>query len=245
MPFIGAVEILIVVGAVLGGFVSGLTGFGTGITALPVWLYAVSPTLAAPLVVLCSLTAQLQTIHRIRHAIDWRRILPFVAGGALGVPVGTAILPLVEVEAFRRFVGGILIAYCLTLIATRAGALRIAAGRLADGCVGLAGGVLGGLAGLSGIPPILWSRFRSWDKDAQRSLFQVFNLSILALSGVSMAMAGFVTRDLFLLALVALPGTIVGAYIGRRLYDRLETARFDTIVLALLGLAGLTLVLNP
>ncbi|MEM1045475.1 MAG: sulfite exporter TauE/SafE family protein [Pseudomonadota bacterium] len=245
MPFIGGVEILIVIGAVLGGFVSGLTGFGTGITALPVWLYAVSPALAAPLVVVCSLAAQLQTIHRIRHAIDWRRILPFIAGGALGVPIGTAILPLVEVEPFRRFVGLLLITYCVALIATRTGTMRLAAGRFADGCVGLAGGVLGGLAGLSGIPPILWSRFRSWDKDAQRSLFQVFNLTILALSGVSMAVAGFVTGDLVLLALVALPGTILGAFIGRRLYDRLETDRFNTIVLALLGIAGLTLVLNP
>ena len=51
---------LILTGALAGGFVSGLTGFGTGIVALGIWLHAVEPVAAASLVVACSLTAQVQ-----------------------------------------------------------------------------------------------------------------------------------------------------------------------------------------
>jgi hypothetical protein len=69
----GVTEILILVGGFAGGYVSGLTGFGTGLTALPFWLYAVHPVVAAPLVVICSIVAQIQTLPSIWHAINWRQ----------------------------------------------------------------------------------------------------------------------------------------------------------------------------
>ena len=80
---------LILAGAFAGGLVSGLTGFGTGITAMPFWLAATTPLLASPLVVVCSLVAQFQTLPAIWHAIDFRRARPFIIGGLVGVPLGT------------------------------------------------------------------------------------------------------------------------------------------------------------
>lgn len=63
-------EILVLIGAFAGGYVSGLTGFGTGLTALPFWLNVVNPVVAAPLVVICSIVAQIQTLPAIWHAIS-------------------------------------------------------------------------------------------------------------------------------------------------------------------------------
>src|SRR5687767_3120232 len=108
--------LLIVAGAFLGGFVSGLAGFGTGITALPLWLFAVPPILAGPLVVVCSIIAQAQTLPAIWHAIDFRRAAPFIAGGLVGVPAGTLLLPHVSVTAFKVGVALLLIAYCSFLL---------------------------------------------------------------------------------------------------------------------------------
>ncbi|MGI9405082.1 MAG: TSUP family transporter, partial [Hyphomicrobiaceae bacterium] len=69
-----AEALLVVLGAFAGGFISGLTGFGTGLTALPVWLLVLSPIQAASLVVVCSVVGQLQTLPAIWHKIDWRRV---------------------------------------------------------------------------------------------------------------------------------------------------------------------------
>ena len=77
-------SLLVLVGAFAGGLVSGLTGFGTGMTALPIWLVGLTPALASPLVVICSIIGQLQTLPAIWHAIEWRRCLPFIAGGLTG-----------------------------------------------------------------------------------------------------------------------------------------------------------------
>src|ERR1039458_5652725 len=77
--------IIILLSALAGGFVNGLTGFGTGITAMGLWLYTISPPVAASLVIICSVVSQLQTI-------EWRRLLPFVVPGPIGVPMGTTLL---------------------------------------------------------------------------------------------------------------------------------------------------------
>ena len=234
--------ILVVAGAFVGGFVAGLTGFGTGITALPLWLYAVPPVLAGPLVVVCSVVAQVQTLPAIWHAIDFKRALPFIWGGLLGVPVGTLLLPHVPDTAFKLGVGVLLIVYCGFLL-LRGIRFNIEwGGRLADSVAGLFGGVLGGLAGLSGPPPTIWTGLRGWEKDARRGVLQSFNFSILTFAFVAQAFAGLITLELGRLVLIALPGTLLGAFLGRRLYSRLDTVRFDKVVLTLLLIAGFALL---
>ena len=47
----------VVAGAIAGGFVSGLAGFGTALMALGIWLYVLPPSIAVPLVIVCSIWA--------------------------------------------------------------------------------------------------------------------------------------------------------------------------------------------
>ena len=231
-------EAMILAGALAGGFVSGLTGFGTGLTALPFWLYATTPALAAPLVVVCSLVAQAQTLPAIWHAIDFRRAMPFVIGGLAGVPVGAVLLPYFPVAAFRLAVGLLLVLYCGFQLLGPMHLRVVHGGRLADAAVGLAGGVLGGLAGLSGPLPTIWSGLRGWDKDARRGVLQAFNFSILAFALLAQSIAGLMTLELGRLVLIALPGTLAGAWVGRRIYTRLDGVKFDRVVLILLMISG-------
>ena len=121
-------------------------------------------------------------------------------------------------------------------LASRAG------GRLADGAVGLAGGVLGGLAGLSGPPPILWASVRGWGKDERRGVFQTFNWTVLTASLCMHAATGLVTGEVLRLALIAFPGTLIGAWLGARVYLRLSDRSFGDVVLALLFVSGAVLV---
>ena len=53
---------------------------------------------------------------------------------------------------------------------------------------------------------------------------------------------GFVKLDVFWLALLAMPGTLIGAWLGMRTYRALSDRNFYDVVLALLFLSGLGLV---
>ena len=238
----GATEILILIGAFAGGYVSGLTGFGTGLTALPFWLGVVNPVVAAPLVVVCSIVAQVQTLPAIWHAINWRQVAPFVLGGLIGVPIGTLLLTLVSPYFFKLFIGIFLIVYCGSMLARGSAPTLSWGGRAVDGAVGFGGGVLGGLAGLSGALPTLWLSLRGWGKDAKRGVFQVFNLSILSFALLSQAVGGFIGYELGKLVLIALPGTVVGAWLGRKTNSWLGDDRFNQVVLALLLLSGISII---
>jgi len=65
------------VGTFAAAFVTGLAGFAFGIVAAAVWLHFLAP-------------AQAVSVWKLRHAIKWPRLVPFLIGGAIGVPISAA-----------------------------------------------------------------------------------------------------------------------------------------------------------
>lgn len=233
---------VIVGGAFAGGFVSGLAGFGTGLTALGLWLNVLAPTPASTLVLVCSVISQVQTISTVWHAINLRHVWPMLIAGLLGVPVGVSALAYLDPNAFRIGMGVLLLIYSVFMQLGRF-QLRLAwGGRAADTTVGLAGGVLGGLAGLSGALPTIWATLSGWTKDERRGVFQAYNLTVLSGALVWHLASGLLTAEVVRLSMLALPGTVIGAWLGAWSYHRLDDQRFHTLVLALLGVSGLTLI---
>ena len=115
-------------------------------------------------------------------------------------------------------------------------------GWIADAGVGFAGGILGGLAGLSGPLPTLWASVRGWSKDQRRGVFQIFNGTVLGAALCLQIASGFVAKEVFWLAPLALPGTFLGAWLGARTYRALSDRNFYDLVLGLLFLSGVSLV---
>lgn len=234
--------IMILLGGLAGGFVTGLAGFGTGLTALAFWLLVLSPTTASTLVVVCSVAAQSLTLHRIWHLIELRRVLPFVLPGLVGVPLGVLLLSQIDIKSFKLCVGSILIIYTVQSLFLKSGRTVIWGGRMADGVIGFGGGVLGGLAGLSGPLPTMWANLRGWTKNQRRSVMQGLNLTILIVVLITHALGGLITEPLVNAAMIALPGAGLGAGLGFIAYTRMNDTQFANIILALLGLSGVFLI---
>lgn len=232
---------LVLAGALLGGFVNGLTGFGTGLTALGIWLWALPPPAAATLVVVTSVVAQLQTLALVWRKLDVARVWPFVLPGLLAAPLGVAAIAYLDPRDFKLAIGLLLVVYSAASLLHRGRGGSAWGGGLADGCVGLAGGFLGGLAGLSGALLVLWTEFRDLPKDARRGLLQSFNLAVLAVALAAHVAAGRLDAQTGLAVAAALPGTLAGAWLGARVYRRLGDGDYRRIVLVLLLIAGLAL----
>jgi uncharacterized membrane protein YfcA len=114
-------------------------------------------------------------------------------------------------------------------------------GRAADGAVGLLGGVMGGVAGLSGPLPTLWCGLRGWSKDAQRGVYQPYNLGVLGFTLGVYAVQGVVTARVLELTMICLPMTLLGVWLGLRSYGRLDDRQFRALVLWLLLASGTVL----
>ncbi len=237
-----APSLLILFGAVAAGFVQGLSGFAVGLVATAFWSYGLAPQEIAPLIALASIAGQLLTIRSVLPSLDLRLAMPMLLGGVAGVPVGVALLPHVDAVLFQFGVGLLLAVYCPAMLL--AGALpRVRfGGRWADAAAGLAGGVMGGIAGLGGPAPTLWCSLRGWDRDVQRAVFQSF--LVIAQSAVLLGYiaTGVITPHVLRLSLWILPCILLPALLGARLYSRFSAEAFRRLVLGLLFLSGLALL---
>src|SRR6266404_1611623 len=233
---------LLLVGALAGGFVTGLAGFGTALMALGIWLYVLPPSTAVPLALVCSIVAQTSTLPAMWRLIDFKLVWPFLIGGLAGVPLGIVLVADADPRVFKLSVGILLLVFPAALYFNRKPMALSFGGRAADAAIGFAGGILGGLAGLSGPLPILWASVRGWGKDERRGIFQTFNWTVLSAALCLQAGTGFITREVVWLALLALPATLFGAWLGARTYHALSDRNFRDVVLGLLFLSGAGLV---
>ena len=233
---------LVVAGALIAGFVNGLTGTAYALAAMSFWLHAMPPTFAAPLVCLCAVGGHLQALPQIWHGVSWPRLWPFLAAGIVGVPLGTMLLEKMQPDPLKLGVGILLVVYVSWNFFVRRPPVVTWGGRIADAVAGFAGGVLGGMASLSGPVPVTWVQLRNWNRSEQRGVNQPYNMPILFLALVSAAIGGLLDMRWLFWAVVALPISMVGTRLGLMLYGRVDDLQFRRIVLAMLGLSGLTLI---
>jgi hypothetical protein len=225
----------------IGGVTSGLAGFAMGLVVSGIWLHLLSPIETATLIVGYGFVTQSYAIWTLRRVLRWQMMAPYILGGVIGVPIGTALLTYIDPFHLRTGIGLLLVLYSSYGLA-RPAFRPLRSNIAADICVGFGNGLLGGLTGLTGICIAVWCQLRGWPKDVQRTVFQPVNLSTIVMSGVSLSMAGALTVDTVTLYLLGLPVMLVGLWSGFKLYGKLDDATFRKVILVLLLASGLALI---
>jgi len=221
--------------------VAGLAGFAFGIVAAAIWLHVITPVETASLIVGFGLIVQGVAVWKLRNALDWRKLWPFVAGSAFGVPLGVAILDWTNPAHVRAGIGVFLVLYALYALA-RPKMQPVASGSLRDAGVGFLNGVLGGVTGFAGIVVTIWSGLRGWPKDVQRAVFQPVGVATFIMCAAWLGGTGAVSVRAVELFLLGLPFLLAGTWVGLKLFGRLDEEGFRKIVLALLLASGLALL---
>lgn len=234
--------VVVVMGAALAGFVQGLSGSNFGLVAMAVWAWSLEPTLTGPLVVCGSLVGQLLAIRSLRRRFHAPRLFAMVAGGLIGVPLGVLLLHRIDPTLFRLLVGVLLVVWCPLMLLSRELPRFARGGHAANASVGLLGGVMGGLGGLTGPAPALWATLRGWDRDTQRSVIQGFNLAMQALTMATYLLSGTITRQAFSLFPLVAVAVLIPTLIGIRLYSRFSDQTFRRVILSLLAVSGVILI---
>ncbi|MEH2590341.1 sulfite exporter TauE/SafE family protein [Bradyrhizobium sp. AZCC 1721] len=197
-----------------GAVVSGLSGFAFGLVVSAIWLYILTPLQTATLIIAFGLLVQGYSVWKLRGALDWRRLWPFVAGAALGVPVGVGVLTWANPAHVRAGVGAFLVLYSLYALLRPAIPAVNAGGAAADAAVGFLNGV-----------------------------FQPVAVAIFAMSALWIGARGAITPDTIKLFLIGLPALFAGTWAGLKLYGRLDEAAFRKVVLVLLLVSGAVLII--
>ena len=229
-------------GAFVAAYVTGLSGFAFGMVAAAIWLYALTPIQTTAMIVAYALLVQGYAVWKLRHALNVRRLVPFIVGSALGIPAGVFVLKWAAPSDLRLAVGSLLILFSVYNLARPKLPVVKGAGTALDTGVGVCNGILGGATGLGGILPTIWCGFRGWTKDEQRAIFQPTAVATFLMILIWLGGAGTLTADIGRLFAVGLPELAVGTWLGWKSYGRLDEAAFRKVVLVLLLVSGVTLV---
>ncbi len=237
---------IIIIGAIVAGFVQGLSGFAFGMVAMSFWAWIIEPKLAVVLVVFGAVTGQTIAAVRFRRSFKLKLLLPFVIGGFFGIPLGVKILPYLNINIFKLIFGLLLILWCpIMLFSNKLPHIKLKVGeQLINGFIGFMGGIMSGIGGFAGVIPTLWCVIRGYDKNDQRTVIQNFNLIILATTMVIYIKDGIVNTSMIpLFAIVAL-SMAIPTLIGARLYIGISEVLFKKIVLILLSISGIAFLFS-
>src|SRR5690349_22888516 len=114
MMALDSLQVLVfLVAAFAASLTAGPVGFAFALIAAGPWLHVLTPAQSTTLIVAFGLVVQVWSVWKLRAAIRLRRLLPFLIGSAIGVPLGVELLRLLSPGTLRVGTGVCLIGYAL------------------------------------------------------------------------------------------------------------------------------------
>ena len=242
--------IVVLLVAILSFFIKSATGFGNALVMVPLLTMTVGIRHAIIVAALVDLVGGL--ILFVRNPVhDSRKFwAPMAAGMVAGSIIGGIVLGFVPVAGFKRVLGGVIVILGGWFMAGRGGRDGSSLpetpperAAVSDIAVSSFSGFCGGLFGMSG-PPIVYHLGRKLAKTAFRStLIAVFVFAGFARVS-TYAVTGLIDADALLMGLSALPGMMIGLYLGHHLFIRIEEIWFARFVGLVLAGSGIRLFLG-
>ena len=229
-------------GAAIAGLVQGISGFAFAMVAVSIWVWGIDPKFAAAMAVFGGWFGQVISAFRVRRGWHVDILWPFVLGSAIGIPIGTMLLPLMDANQFKLVLGSLLVVCCSMMLLTAQLPKITHGGRTADAGVGLLGGVMAPLSGFSGLAPALWCTLRGYNKDEHRAVIQNFNLIVLSATVASNVWTGRLRATMWPQMAVVAGALVLPAIWGSKIYVGMSPAAFRKTVLWLLVLAGFVML---
>lgn len=220
--------------AALAGVLRGFTGFGFALAAVPALTLVAEPIDVVPCVMLLQVVAGLQLLPRTVHAVDWRALVPLLAGALVATPLGTWLLADVPADPMRAVIGVTVLAGVVLLGAgirfAREPSLPVRLG------IGLVSGLLNGGTAMAGPPVIVYFLATQRTAEASRASLLMYFFILSVAGTVSVVAADLVTTRTLLVAALMFPALFAGNALGDRWFDRASADVYRRSAMIVLGL---------
>jgi uncharacterized membrane protein YfcA len=223
--------------------IGGVVGFGTGLTMLPLVVWAVGVRASVPVLTLALLIGNTSRAWWSRHELDWRVVGAYLAGALPLTVIGSVIYAGARVEWLSRLMGLFMLGSVPLRRWLERGPLRI---RLVHfPLLGAANGFMSALVAATG--PVNTPFFLGYG--LRRGGYVGTEAACVAVVHLVKTLVygryALVTAETGTLGLAIGAVMFVGAYLGRRLLDRMSDVAFVRLVEVLVMALGLLFVLLP
>jgi uncharacterized membrane protein YfcA len=222
--------------------VSGMSGIAFPALAGPVLMLSFGGAQAVLITSILSISGQLLNIALLRRAIAYRVAWRLVVPGLIGIPLGTAVLMVADHRLLAPAMGVLITATSVVKLVRPGLRVPDGDGSAIELAVGFAGGLCGGMVGLSSALPSLWCSLRGLSAPAQRAIVQPYILAAQLASTTLLLSCGVWDATVAAACLAFAPALVVGNWLGGVLFARLPLCAFNRITMSLLALCGIALI---
>jgi uncharacterized membrane protein YfcA len=222
-------------------FIRGISGFGSGLIAVPLLALFLPLTFVVPMILITDFSAALVLGTRTRRHARWGEILPLLPFSLTGITAGVTLLVSLPKPPLLAALGVFVLLFGLRSVLNLHGTRTVS--RRWAVPAGLLGGVVGALFGTGGPPYVIYLNHRLHDKGELRATFSGLFILEGGLRIVSFVIAGlFLNISLLFAILAALPLVALGLFLGNHVHVGLAPTQMQRLLGALLLVSGTSLL---
>ncbi len=219
--------------------VKGLSGFGSGLIAVPFLALMFPITFIVPVLGLLSYSGTIMQSVQLRKQVVWKDMLPLLPFSLIGISVAVWLLVNVNENTLLLSLGFFILTYSiysLLPLPTPKGNRKwaILAGSL--------GGLVGALFGTGGPFYVVYLKMRQLNKGAFRATVAMIFLVDGGIRIFGYAINGLYSIQIITLLLVLFPVLFIGLYVGHHLHVKINETRFNQMISVLLMMSGFVLI---
>lgn len=215
--------------------IKGLSGFGSGLVAIPLLAFLLPITMIVPLLGLLSYSGTVMQSMHLRKQVAWRDMLPLIPFSLIGISIAVWLLINVNEIILIRVLGIFVLIYALySLLPLH----DFKGGRKWAIIAGSLGGMVGALFGTGGPFYVVYLKLRQLSKGQFRATIAMIFLVDGGARILGYAMSGLYTMQVLWMLLVLFPVLFLGMYVGHHLHLKIEQKRFNQVISLLLMVSG-------
>lgn len=199
-----------------------------------------SHTAAATISTLFSCITSTYNSVRYRKNIELKTALPMICAALISVPVAVSFSAAVSGEIFKILLGVVLIALSVYFIFFNTH-IKIKPTCFNGILAGALGGTLNGLFSTGGPPAVLYLSSATTDNTTYFATIQ-FYFCFTNLYATSMRIAnGIINYQILVLAAIGMVGCMVGDFVGKKVFDKLDSNRLKYIIYIGMLISGIVM----
>lgn len=219
--------------------VKGLSGFGSGLIAIPLLAFLFPLTFVVPVLGLLSYGGTLIQSYHFRKQVSWHDLLPLIPFSIFGIIIAIWLMVNVDANSLVLALGVFVVLYSIYSLL----ALPVHAGNRVWAIVaGSCGGMVGALFGTGGPFYVLYLKIRQLDKVQFRATISMIFLIDGGTRITGYAINGLYTEQVLILVVTLLPVLLLGMYVGHHIHIKIDQLRFNQVISVLLLISGMMLI---
>jgi len=221
--------------------IKGLSGFGSGLVAIPLLAFFLPLPFIVPVLALVSYTGTVYQSFTYRSDVVWRDLWPLLPFSLAGITIALWLLVNADVTVLTLMLGIFIFCYAVYSLLPH----NIKSGsRWWAVVAGSSAGLIGALFGTGGPFYVLYLKMRQVTKQQFRATITMIFLVDGGARMFGYVYSGLFTEKTVTLSLVLLPVLFLAMYVGQHLHIKINDHRFNQVVSVLLLVSGLSLAIK-